>query len=285
MRCQKDSSSNLHNHKIHSSFRIAQCVKEKICTAVANNPALTPTEIAIGKGIGFIPSAMDEASSHSGKIAHEVARTKLKQGLKDRNWLPMNFEEVADKIDDEDNQFCDDGQASLAEYKKHGRPYLVASGYEDEIKFVFTMSPVMIDVIAEAEFIQCDITYENCKDYPYIFNAVAFNKVTMEWMVVARLRMSKQNAVAYSLAFKRIFAKASTNADFEPGSTLLGVITDWSDAEINGLRLAVGKSMAEKLLKGCSVHWQRLCQRIAERVASSSEKTKEKDIIISKNCL
>ena len=25
------------------------------------------------------------------------------------------------------------------------------------------------------------------KDYPYIFNAVAFDKISMEWMVVARL--------------------------------------------------------------------------------------------------
>jgi len=36
--------------------------------------------------------------------------------------------------------------------------------------------------------------------------------------------------------------------------TLVGVVTDWSDAEINGLRMAVGKETAEKLLKGCKVH-------------------------------
>jgi len=32
---------------------------------------------------------------------------------------------------------------------------------------------------------------------------------------------------------------------------LMGVVTDWSDAKINGLRMAVGKETAEKLLKGC----------------------------------
>ena len=41
---------------------------------------------------------------------------------------------------------------------------------------------------------------------------------------------------------------------FELGSTLQGVVTDWSDAEINGLKMAVGKRTAEKLLKGCKVH-------------------------------
>lgn len=39
------------------------------------------------------------------------------------------------------------------------------------------MSPVMTQVLSEAEFIQCDITYGESTDYPYIFNAVAFNKV------------------------------------------------------------------------------------------------------------
>jgi len=35
------------------------------------------------------------------------------------------------------------------------------------------------------------------------FNAVAFNKVTMDWMVVGRLRLNKQTADAYALAFKK----------------------------------------------------------------------------------
>ena len=55
-----------------------------------------------------------------------------------------------------------------------GRPYLVACGIEDGIKFIFTMSPVMDKIASEADFIQCHITYDDCKDYPYIFNAVAF---------------------------------------------------------------------------------------------------------------
>ena len=54
---------------------------------------------------------------------------------------------------------------------------------------------------------------------------------------------------------------------FELGSTLQGVVTDWSDAEINGL----------KLLKGCKVHWQRSCQRVADKVLSSHDRKREKD--------
>jgi hypothetical protein len=105
-----------------------------------------------------------------------------------------------------------------------------------------------------------------------MFNAVAFNEVSMEWMVVARLQLNKQCAEAYSLSFKKMFSKASANSHYKLGSTLLGVVTDWSDGEINGLKLAVGRDLAEQLLKGCSVHWQRSCQHITDRIVSSKDK-------------
>ena len=119
--------------------------------------------------------------------------------MNDKNWSPMNFEETANEIDEEDNQISGN---QTDKYKQYGRPYLVASGFEEGIKYyIFTMSPTMAKVASEADFIQCDITYDDCRDYPYIFNAVAFNKVSMEWVVVARLRLDAQSASAYALAF------------------------------------------------------------------------------------
>ena len=55
VRCQKTASDNLHNHKFYAANKIAQCVKERIGAAISANPALTPTDVACGKGIGFIP--------------------------------------------------------------------------------------------------------------------------------------------------------------------------------------------------------------------------------------
>ena len=76
IRCQKSPSDNLHNHRIHAVNKITQFVKEKISDAVSANPALTPFDIACGKGLGFIPSAVDSASSHTGKVFQEIKRTK-----------------------------------------------------------------------------------------------------------------------------------------------------------------------------------------------------------------
>ena len=55
----------------------------------------------------------------------------------------------------------------------------------------------MIDVLCAADFMQCDITYDECTDYPYIFNAIAVNKIAMERMAVGRLRLNKRTADTY----------------------------------------------------------------------------------------
>ena len=98
---------------------------------------------------------------------------------------------------------------------------------------------------------------------------------------MARIRLDTQKSDGYALCFKKIFDKCrNTNDDFELGSTLQGIVTDWSDAEINGLKIAVGKKTAEKLLKGCKVHWQRSCQRVADRVLSSRDKMRERSMFL-----
>ena len=96
------SNRNLHNHKIHGSNKIAQCIKEKINNAISANPALTPSEIAYGKGIGFIPSAVDQASSYTRKVSQEIKKTERN----DKNWSPMNFEETVSEFDEEDDQIA-----------------------------------------------------------------------------------------------------------------------------------------------------------------------------------
>jgi len=41
--------------------RIAQCIQEEITGVISASPALTPSDIASGKGLGFIPSTVDIA--------------------------------------------------------------------------------------------------------------------------------------------------------------------------------------------------------------------------------
>ena len=106
VRCQKAPAENLHNHRIHASTKIAQCIKEIIDHAITVNPALSPSDIVCGKGISFIPSAVDSASCYTGKVSQEIMKTKQLKGLSDKNWSPMDFVETANVID-EDGQICE----------------------------------------------------------------------------------------------------------------------------------------------------------------------------------
>ena len=262
IRNQKEQSSNLHNHKLHGAFKICTFVQDKICNAIQSNLSLTATDISRGKGIGFIPSAVDSASSHLGRIAREVSKTKSAIGINNAEWSPCSFEDIADDIDQEDNSVCHDQQQE-GQYKKYGRPYLVSAGVENGIKYAFAMTPLMSRMLAEADFLQTDITYNQNSQYPYLFNAAVFNEVTMEWMVIARVWLNNQSQQGYKLAFKKMFdACREKHSEFELGDSLKAIILDWSDAEINGLKEAIGDDLATSLIKGCKVHWMRSCQRL-----------------------
>ena len=59
------------------------------------------------------------------------------------------------------------------------------------------MNPMMSKILAQSEFIEADITYNETKEYPYLFNVAAFDDVTMRWTVVSRVRMDKQDKNAF----------------------------------------------------------------------------------------
>ena len=118
--------------------------------------------------------------------------------------------------------------------------------------------------------------------YKYTFNAVAINHQTMEWMVVARIWLDRQDMVAHAIGFKKLFDQCKVSCpNFNIGKSLLGIVTDWSDTEIAGLKHVVGEETATQLLKGCKVHWLRSCQRVAERIATSTDKQQEYKVFMS----
>ena len=190
----------------------------------------------------------------------------------------QNFETIADDIDaSEENIGGSTG--NVRRVKELCRPYLVSAGIEGGIQYIFTMNPFQCKVLSTAEFIECDLTYNESIEYRYLFNAVAFNDDTMEWVVVARVRLDKEGSKGYGLAYKKMFEKCSSDyPEFEVGKSLKGVVTDWSDAEIAGLRSAVGEDLGSKLLKGCQVHWNRSWQRVRDRIVSSNDKLLERAV-------
>ena len=69
--------------------------------------------------------------------------------------------------------------------------------------------------------------------------------------------MNKLDAAAYAAAFQAIFDCVKKSCPhFGVGKTLKGIITDWSDAQICGLKAAIGEDNTNKLVKGCQVYFE-----------------------------
>ena len=58
----------------------------------------------------------------------------------------IEFEELADSIDQNDNAVSGDNNDKLQKYRELGRPYMLSAGKDENIRFVFTMSPLMTTV-------------------------------------------------------------------------------------------------------------------------------------------
>ena len=102
--CQKNPSENLHNHPLHGSNKVSQCVKGRISDAISANTTLTTSDIVQGKGSGFLPSAADDASCHMGKVSQEIRKIRIKKGLNERSWSPYDFEKEVDNIDENNDK-------------------------------------------------------------------------------------------------------------------------------------------------------------------------------------
>jgi len=78
--------------------------------------------------------------------------------------------------------------------------------------------------------------------FPYIFNVTAFDDVLLQWIVVCQIQVTSQSAQAYAFCFMKTFEQCKkVHPNFTVGESLVGVIVDWSDAQCNGLRLALGR--------------------------------------------
>ena len=90
------------------------------------------------------------------------------------------------------------------------------------------------------------------KEYPYLFNAAAFNETTMDWVVVSRVRLTKQCLLfGISKTFNKCSLSTFLLSQLNDRESLFAVVTDWSDAEVCGLCKAVGEQVGQSLVHGC----------------------------------
>ena len=87
------------------------------------------------KGLKFVPSAVDGASAHLGKISRIVTNARKQSSMYSNKWSVEEFESIAGEQDSKDEQYSGDDGKTRKEYSKLGRPYLRAVGIEDGIRY------------------------------------------------------------------------------------------------------------------------------------------------------
>ena len=105
VRTQHEESESLHNHGVHGACKVASSVLQEITQAVINNPSLLPTDVSKGKGLKFVPSAVDGASAHLGKVSRIVTNAGKLSPAYSSKWFVEEFETIADEIDSKDEQY------------------------------------------------------------------------------------------------------------------------------------------------------------------------------------
>ena len=73
-------------------------------------------------------------------------------------WDHGDFGNITDEIYSKDSQLAGIEKGSL-HLKRSLRPYMVTAGFEEDIKFIFSMNHPMCSLLVESEFIDTDITY------------------------------------------------------------------------------------------------------------------------------
>ena len=118
------------------------------------------------------------------------------------------------------------------------------------------MSSLNCKFLAETHFLETHATYNENTELIYLFNATVFNYKPMEWAVVVHMRGNKASTEFYQLAFKLMFKTCyKEHQSFKVGTSLKGIIFNWSDTEAKELCEVIGEDTTGLVMKGCNVHW------------------------------
>ena len=265
-----------HNHSKPAPHIISQETKQKIKSALAADNTLTTKDLQKGYGVGVVPGELSPAAANPEKLRRERSRVLKTTVGNQKTIFPllqiMDFEKIREKVesqqDESESTLSKQVNEMIGKYQMEGMEYLI----KPERKHAFFMSPYQARLFAKAEELFTDITYTGNEDFPYMLNMVVFNPTTMHYQAVARVLCDKQDGESYATSFQEVFNKVTKYyPNFRKGQSLKQILVDFDDAEYNGLVKVLGKDFAEKVIRGCSVHWMRSVNRVAKIVCTSSE--------------
>jgi hypothetical protein len=265
-----------HNHQKPAAHVLSSSLKEKIHAAVKKDATLTTKEIQKGLGIGILPAEVSPAACNPERIRKERKIALIQSNAHASELKPLlqilEFKNIKKRVegdqDELDGELTQDVNNLMGNYQMEGKEYIFTSNR----KFAFFMAPYQAKLLGEAEYLFLDVTYTSNADFPYLLNLVTFNNATLVYNAVGRVLMDRVDGAAYATAIKEIFESVGIlYPRFDNGKKLKQIMVDFDDAEYNGLKQVIGEKLAEKIIRGCSVHWLRSLNRVCSLVTTSTE--------------
>ena len=231
-----------------------------------------------GYGLGCVLAEASSPAANADRVRRErkMALGKWTSCLKEPCPLDefLGFENIRKKV--EGNQFYDENMniseqvnKMMGQYQMEGCEYI----FTPSRKYAFFMSPFQSSILNKAEDLFMDVTYTGNDVSPYLLNIVTFNEQTYMYNVVARVVCSRQDSKTYANSIK--FNKVSRDhAHFKNGINLRSLLVDFDDAQYKGLKQCIGEELARKVIRGCSVHWQRSVNRVYKLVCQSEAESR-----------
>ena len=76
VRQPKGTEGSLHNHNVHASSHLLTKTLKEIQSAAVSNISLKPSEVSRGKGLGYIPAAVDTTSANMDRISSVTSKAR-----------------------------------------------------------------------------------------------------------------------------------------------------------------------------------------------------------------
>ena len=262
-----------HNHNKPAPHNMSSKVKEDIQRVVSGDSSKKTKDIMKGLGIGYVPAEASSPAANADRVRKERKIALGKWTSVHREIRPLDevlqFDKIRKKV--ESNQLYGDCSVNISDkvnqmmgqYQMEGSEYL----FTPCRKYAFFMAPFQSALLSTAEDLFMDVTYTGNDFFPYLLNVVSFNDETCVYNAVARVLCSRQDSETYAKSITMIFQKVTVDhARFANGKNLRSILVDFDDGQYKGLQQCLGEDLSLKVIRGCTVHWQRSVNRVCKLV-------------------
>ena len=262
-----------HNHNKPAPHNMSSKVKEDIQRVVSGDSSKKTKDIMKGLGIGYVPAEASSPAANADRVRKERKIALGKWTSVHREIRPLDevlqFDKIRKKV--ESNQLYGDCSVNISDkvnqmmgqYQMEGSEY----PFTPCRKYAFFMAPFQSTLLSTAEDLFMDVTYTGNDFFPYLLNVVSFNDETCVYNAVARVLCSRQDSETYAKSITTIFQKVTVDhARFANGKNLRSILVDFDDGQYKGLQQCLGEDLSLKVIRGCTVHWQRSVNRVCKLV-------------------